>query len=303
VPPRRPNLATTDAPIGFTAELRRQFVLYARLMRLHRPIGTWLLLWPTLWALWIAGDGRPDPQVFLVFVLGVIVMRSAGCVINDFADRKLDPHVERTRNRPLATGEVAPTEALILFLALALLAIALLLALNVLTRWLALLTVVYPFTKRFFIAPQLVLGAAFGWGVPMAFAAQTGAVPQLAWLMWLTAMVWTLVYDTLYGMADRIADEKLGMKSTAISFGRFDLFCVALLQVMMLLGLALIGRAAGLGAWYYGSIAIAAALFLHQRLSVSDRDPAHCFDAFLANRHVGATIFAGIVLDYTFRAV
>lgn len=299
-------MATTGATNRFAAELRRQFGLYARLMRLDRPIGTWLLLWPTLWALWIAGEGRPDPQIFLVFVLGVIVMRSAGCVINDFADRKLDPHVERTRNRPLATGEVAPAEALVLFLALGLLAIALLLTLNTLTGWLAVagavLTIVYPFTKRFFVAPQLILGAAFGWGVPMAFAAQTGAVPRLAWLMWLTAVVWAIIYDTLYAMADRAGDEVIGVKSTAILFGSADLFCIGLLQITMLLALALIGQAAEMGTWYYGSIGVAAALFLHQRISVNDRDPARCFQAFLANRHVGATIFAGILLDYIFRA-
>jgi len=298
-------MATTSATNRFAAELRRQFGLYARLMRLDRPIGTWLLLWPTLWALWIAGEGRPDPQIFLVFVLGVIVMRSAGCVINDFADRKLDAHVERTRNRPLATGEVAPAEALVLFLALGLLAIALLLTLNTLTGWLAVagavLTIVYPFTKRFFVAPQLILGAAFGWGVPMAFAAQTGAVPRLAWLMWLTAVVWAIIYDTLYAMADRAGDEVIGVKSTAILFGSADLFCIGLLQVTMLLALALIGQAAEMGTWYYGSIGVAAALFLHQRISVNDRDPARCFQAFLANRHVGATIFAGILLDYLYR--
>ncbi|UCG73690.1 MAG: 4-hydroxybenzoate octaprenyltransferase [Chromatiales bacterium] len=298
-------MATTSATNRFATELRRQFGLYARLMRLDRPIGTWLLLWPTLWALWIAGDGRPDPQIFVVFVLGVIVMRSAGCVINDFADRKLDPHVERTRNRPLATGEVAPAEALVLFLALGLLAIALLLTLNTLTRWLAVagaaLTIIYPFTKRFFVAPQLILGAAFGWGVPMAFAAQTGTVPRLAWLMWLTAVVWAVIYDTLYAMADRAGDEMIGVKSTAILFGSADLFCIGLLQVTMLLALALIGQAAELGAWYFGSIGVAAVLFLQQRIRVNNRDPERCFQAFLANRHVGATIFAGILLDYLYR--
>jgi 4-hydroxybenzoate polyprenyltransferase len=290
----------------FAGELWRQLGLYARLMRLDKPIGTWLLLWPTLWALWTAGEGKPDPKVFLVFVIGVIVMRSAGCVINDFADRKFDPHVERTRDRPLATGEVAPAEALVLFVALGLFAIALLLTLNEFTRWLAVvggvLTILYPFTKRFFVAPQLILGAAFGWGVPMAFAAQTGEVPRLAWLMWLTAVVWAVIYDTLYAMADRAGDELIGVKSTAILFGNADLFCISLLQVTMLSALLLIGQAAGLGSWYYGAIAIAALLFLKQRLRISERDPAECFQAFLANRHVGATVFVGILLDYTFRA-
>lgn len=286
-------------------ELRHQLGLYARLMRLDRPIGTWLLLWPTLWALWVASEGRPDPRVFLVFVIGVVVMRSAGCVINDYADRKLDPHVERTRDRPLATGEVAPAEALVLFVALGLLAIALLLTLNELTRWLALagavLTILYPFTKRFFVAPQLVLGAAFGWGVPMAFAAQTGTVPRVAWLMWLTAVVWAVIYDTLYAMTDRAGDELIGVKSTAILFGSADLFCIGLLQITMLGALVLIGQTAGLGAWFFGAVSIAGMMFLHQRLRISDRDPKECFAAFLANRHVGATLFAGIALDYIFR--
>lgn len=303
---KRTTMPNPGATTRFATELRRQLGLYARLMRLDRPIGTWLLLWPTLWALWIAGAGRPDPQVFLVFVMGVVVMRSAGCVINDFADRKLDPHVQRTRDRPLATGEVAPAEALVLFVALGLLAISLLLTLNELTRWLAVagavLTIVYPFTKRFFVAPQLVLGAAFGWGVPMAFAAQTGAVPRLAWLMWLTAVVWAMIYDTLYAMADRAGDELMGMKSTAILFGSADLFCISLLQLTMLGALALVGQTAGLGAWFYGAIGITALLFLQQRLSISERDPDKCFAAFLANRHVGATLFAGILLDYIFRA-
>lgn len=290
----------------FAAEMRRQLGMYARLMRLDKPIGTWLLLWPTLWALWIASEGRPDPQIFLVFVVGVFVMRSAGCVINDFADRRLDPHVERTRDRPLATGAVAPAEALVLFLALGLFAVALLLTLNRMTQWLgvagAALTIAYPFMKRFFFAPQLVLGAAFGWGIPMAFAAQTGELPRLAWLMWLTTVVWALIYDTLYAMADRASDEPLGIKSTAILFGTADLFFIGLLQLTMLGALALVGQVAGLGAWYFSAIGIVAILFLQQRISVNDRDPAHCFQAFLANRHVGATIFAGILLDYIFRA-
>lgn len=298
-------MAGTQTQIRFATELRRQVVLYARLMRLDRPIGIWLLLWPTLWALWIAGEGRPEPQLLVTFVLGVVVMRSAGCVINDLADRKFDPQVERTRTRPLATGEVAPAEAIVLFVALGLLAIALLLTLNELTRWLAigavLLTLVYPFTKRFFVAPQLVLGAAFGWAVPMAFAAQTHAVPRLAWLMWLTVVVWAVMYDTLYAMADRDSDRHIGLRSTAILFGSADLFCIGLLQLILLLALVLVGEAAGLGTWYLGAVGIAALLLLRQRLRIKDRDPQHCFDAFLANRHVGAVIFGGILLDYLYR--
>lgn len=300
------QMATTPTryPRGLGAELRRQAVHYARLMRLDRPIGIWLLLWPTLWALWIAGEGRPDPTVFAVFVAGVVVMRSAGCVINDFADRRLDPHVSRTRDRPLAAGTVAPLEALVLFAALALVAVALLLLLNPLARVLAagaaLLTVLYPFTKRFFAAPQLVLGAAFGWSVPMAFAAQTGTVPRVAWLMWLAVVIWAVAYDTMYAMADRDDDRRLGVRSTAILFGNADVFIVSLLQLTLLLALALVGEAAELGPWFYGAVAVAAAFMLYQRRLIADRDPARCFRAFLNNRHVGAAVFAGILLHYTF---
>jgi 4-hydroxybenzoate polyprenyltransferase len=287
------------------AELLATLAQYARLMRLDRPIGIWLLLWPTLWGLWIAADGRPRPEIFLVLVLGVVVMRSAGCVINDYADRALDPHVERTRDRPLASGRIAPAEALVLFVALALIAIALVLTLNPLARLLAVaggvLTVVYPYTKRFFAAPQLVLGAAFGWSVPMAFAAQTGAVPRLAWLMWLTVVVWAVLYDTLYAMADRADDLRLGVKSTAILFGSADVFIVSLLMVALLLALALMGRMAGLGIWYLASLVGCAGLLAHQLWLIRAREPARCFQAFLDNRHVGAAVFAGILLDYTFR--
>ena len=286
------------------AELSRQAGQYARLMRLDKPIGIWLLLWPTLWGLWIASKGQPDPRIFLVFVIGVITMRSAGCVINDFADRKIDPHVERTRVRPLAAGEVTPAEALILFAALGLIAIALVLTLNPLTRALAvvgaLLTIVYPFTKRFFSAPQLVLGAAFGWGIPMAFAAQTGGIPRLAWLMWLTVVIWAVVYDTMYAMADRADDLKLGIKSTAILFGSADVFIVTLLQVILLLALALMGAAAQLGNWYTGFLAVTAGLMIFQRSLIKDREPEKCFRAFLNNQYIGAAIFSGIALDYLF---
>ncbi len=301
-------MATANArkPAALGSELRRQLLQYARLMRLDRPIGIWLLLWPTLWALWLAGEGHPDPKVFTVFVLGVIVMRSAGCVINDFADRKLDPLVERTRNRPLATGTVAPVEALVLFAALGLIAIALVLTLNPLTRWLAVaggvLTIVYPFTKRFFVAPQLVLGAAFGWSIPMVFAAQTGSVPRLAWLMWLVVVVWAVMYDTLYAMADREHDLEIGVKSTAILFGDADLFMVSLLQVLLLLGLILIGQVTGRGSWYLAGVAIAALLLLYQRRLAASRDPDRCFRAFTNNHYVGAAVFAGILLDYTFQS-
>jgi 4-hydroxybenzoate polyprenyltransferase len=295
----------TAPPAGFWAELRRQASLYARLMRLDRPIGIWLLLWPTLWALWIAADGKPDARIFSVFVVGVIVMRSAGCVINDLADRRLDPHVSRTRHRPLATGEVAPVEALVLFGALGLIAIALVLMLQPLARWLAIpaaaLTILYPFTKRFFAAPQLFLGAAFGWSIPMAFAATSGEVPRLAWLMWLSVVVWALIYDTMYAMADRPDDVRMNVRSTAILFGSADVFIVSLLQVTLLLALLLIGQVARLEHWYLGGIGAAAALLGYQRMLIADRQPARCFQAFMNNQYLGAAVFAGILLDYTFR--
>ncbi|MFO1354818.1 MAG: 4-hydroxybenzoate octaprenyltransferase [Gammaproteobacteria bacterium] len=298
-PPASQRVNTGTTTLG---ESLRQ---YALLMRLDRPIGIWLLLWPTLWALWISGDGRPQPLVFSVMVLGVVVMRSAGCVINDWADRDLDPHVERTRDRPLAAGRVTPQEALALFVALALVAVALALQLNRLARLLAvgggLLTVAYPFMKRIIAAPQLVLGAAFGWSVPMAFAAQTGTVPRLAWLLWLAVVVWALVYDTLYAMADRADDLELGVKSTAILFGNADVFIVSLLMIVLVLALALAGKLAGLGPWYFGALLVAAALMLKERRLIAGREPALCFQAFLHSHWVGAAVFAGIVLDYTFR--
>jgi 4-hydroxybenzoate polyprenyltransferase len=238
-------------------------------------------------------------------VLGVVVMRSAGCVINDYADRDLDPHVARTRDRPLAAGTVAPAEALAVFVALGLIAIALALMLNPLTQLLALgggaLTILYPFTKRFFAAPQLLLGAAFGWSIPMAFAAQTGAIPRLAWLMWLAVVIWAVIYDTMYAMADRADDLRIGVKSTAILFGSADVFIVSLLMITLVLALALIGQMAALGPWYFASLLAAGALLLQQRALIADRDPARCFQAFLKSHLVGAAVFAGIVLDFTFR--
>jgi 4-hydroxybenzoate polyprenyltransferase len=278
---------------------------YARLMRLDRPVGIWLLLWPTLWALWLAGEGRPDPQVFLVMVAGVVVMRSAGCVINDWADRAIDAQVRRTRGRPLASGAVSPPEALALFAALSLLAIALALQLNRTAQLLAVvggvLTVAYPFMKRFFSAPQLVLGVAFGWGIPMAFAATTGSIPQLAWLLLLTVVVWAVIYDTEYAMVDRADDLKAGVRSTAILFGSADVFIVSLLMVVLVLALALAGRMAGLGPWYFAALLAAAGLLLRERRLILGHEPERCFEAFLQSHLVGAAVFAGIVLDYTFR--
>jgi 4-hydroxybenzoate polyprenyltransferase len=289
---------------AISPQLVRQLRNYARLMRLDKPVGIWLLLWPTLWALWLAGEGSPDQGLFVIFVLGVFVMRSAGCVLNDFADRKIDPYVERTRTRPLASGAVAPLEALTLFAALGLIAIGLATMLNAPARLLAVvgatLTVIYPFVKRYLSIPQFVLGAAFGWGVPMAFAAQTGATPELAWLVFGTVMIWAVIYDTFYAMVDREDDLKVGVKSTAILFGEVDLFVIAGLQALMLVALVLIGLRAELGFWYYLSVAVAATLMGWHQWLARDRRPAGCFAAFLHNHLIGMVVFIGIVLHYTF---
>lgn len=293
------SLATIFAP-----EVVSQLRNYGKLMRIDKPIGIWLLLWPTLWALWLAGEGTPDQGLFVIFVIGVFVMRSAGCVLNDFADRKIDPYVERTRTRPLATGAVAPLEALTLFAALGLIAVGLATMLNKQAQLLAIvgagLTIAYPFIKRFISIPQFVLGAAFGWAVPMAFAAQTGETPELAWLLFGIALVWAVIYDTFYAMVDREDDKKIGVKSTAVLFGEVDLFVIAGLQLLMLLALVFVGFRAELGLWYYLSVAAAAAMMAWHLWLARDRQPAGCFQAFLKNHLIGLVIFVGIVLHYTF---
>jgi 4-hydroxybenzoate polyprenyltransferase len=289
--------------VGILEDINRQLGDYARLMRLDRPIGIWLLLWPTLWGLWIAAEGHPDSGIFAVFVAGVILMRSAGCVFNDFADRKLDPLVARTKNRPLAAGTVSATEALMLCSALLSVALGLALTLNRFTLLLAiggaLLTLIYPFAKRFFAAPQFILGAAFGWAIPMAFAATTGSVPKLGWLMWLAVLIWAVIYDTMYAMADRDDDVKAGIRSTAILFGQADVFIIGLLQLTLVFALTLVGEQAGLGGWYSLALIAVVALMAYQFLLIRDREPANCFKAFLNNRHIGALVFSGIALDYT----
>ncbi len=287
---------------GGAGRARQRLVEYALLMRLHRPIGIFLLLWPTLWALWLAGDGHPRWDLVLIFIAGVVLMRSAGCVINDYADRDFDRHVARTRDRPLTAGRVSPREALALFTVLVLAAFGLVLLLNRLTQVLAVaalaLAVVYPFMKRITHLPQVVLGAAFAMSVPMAFAAQTGEVPRLAWLLYVTTLVWTVAYDTLYAMADREDDLRIGIKSTAILFGEADRLIVGLLQAMVIAGLYLVGRQAALG-WIYGlGLVAAAVLFGWQQFLVRRREPAACFEAFLNNNWVGAAVFAGLVLEY-----
>jgi 4-hydroxybenzoate polyprenyltransferase len=291
----------------FKQSILAQLRNYGRLMRVDKPIGLWLLLWPTLWGLWLAGEGNPDQSLFAVFVLGVFFMRSAGCVLNDYVDRHIDPYVERTRTRPIPSGAVAPAEALLLFVALGLIAIGLATMLNRPAQLLAIvaagLTIAYPYIKRIVSIPQFVLGAAFGWAVPMAFAAQTGGAPQLAWLVFAVALTWAVIYDTFYAMVDREDDRKIGVKSTALLFGDMDLFVIAGLQVLMLAGLVFVGLRADLGFWFYASVACAAGLMAYHLWLARDRQPAGCFAAFLHNHYIGLVVFVGIVLHYSFNPV
>ena len=285
--------------------LTERLVNYAVLMRLNKPIGIYLLLWPTLWALMIAGEGSPDKKVLLIFIAGVVLMRSAGCVINDYFDRDFDRHVSRTSNRPLTSGRVTTQEAKLLFAALCLVALLLVLQLNRLTIMLsvvgALLAMVYPYMKRVTHLPQVVLGAAFGWAVPMAFAAQTGTVPQLAWLMFTTTVLWTTAYDTMYAMVDRQDDIALGLKSTAILFGDADRAVIGGLQLTVLACLVMIGLQAELGLYYYGGVLFAAGLAAWQQRLIRNRNRDGCFKAFLNNHWFGLVIFLGILLDYMSR--
>jgi 4-hydroxybenzoate polyprenyltransferase len=278
---------------------------YARLMRLDRPIGFWLLLWPALWALWISGEGHPDERVFVVFVAGAFLMRAAGCVINDYADRNVDPHVRRTAERPLARGAVSPREALALFAVLAIGALALIIPLARQTQLLALaggaVAVIYPFLKRFFPLPQGWLGLAFAWSVPMAFAEQTGSVAAVAWCLFFAALFWTVAFDTEYAMVDREDDLRLGVRSSAILFGRADRMIVALLHLASIALLAVVGGLSALGRWYGLGLGAAAALAAWQLWLIRDRDPAACFRAFLNNNYFGMAVFAGIALEYLFR--
>jgi 4-hydroxybenzoate polyprenyltransferase len=290
---------------GLATSIGLQMGHYLRLMRLNSPIGIWLLLWPTLWALWIASNGRPSPSVFAVFVLGTVVLRSAGCVINDFADRKFDAHVRRTATRPIVSGDVAPVEALILFFGLMLIALGLVMQMNALTIQLAIvgavLTIVYPFMKRLIAAPQLVLGLAFAWGVPMAYAAQTGSVPRTGWLLFICSLIWVVIYDTEYAMSDREDDLKLGIQSTAILFGEMDIAIIAGLKLVLLAGLLLLGKSAELGTWFLVGLAAAVLFGLRQLYLIRRRQPAECLQAFWNNAWFGGAIFVGIALDYIFR--
>jgi 4-hydroxybenzoate polyprenyltransferase len=279
---------------------------YGLLMRIDRPIGTLLLLWPTLWALWIAAEGKPDPYITLVFILGVFIMRSAGCVINDYADRELDSHVARTRARPLAAGHVTPKEALLLFLALCLLALALVLTLNRLTLLLSLaavpLAASYPFMKRYTYLPQIHLGVAFGWAVPMAFAAQTNSVPPIAWLILTGVVLWAVAYDTMYAMVDREDDIYVGVKSTAILFGELDRLMIGVVQICFFMVMLLVGDQLDLGHYYYLSLALAAGLSIYQQYLIRRREPSACFRAFLNNNWVGAVILLGLIAHYALAA-
>ncbi|MCE3284163.1 MAG: 4-hydroxybenzoate polyprenyltransferase [Steroidobacteraceae bacterium] len=298
------NLTDLENGLARAPGVRGRLVEYARLMRLDRPIGIWLLLWPCLWALWISAEGRPDERIFVIFLIGTFVMRSAGCVINDFADREFDPHVRRTANRPLARGAVSPAEALAVFAVLGLIALALLIPLNRPTQVLALvggvLAVTYPFLKRFFALPQAYLGLAFSWSVPMAFAAQTGELPLLAWVLFGAGVLWTTAYDTIYAMVDREDDLVIGVRSSAILFGRADRGIVAALQFAAMALLVAAGLLADLSYWYWLGLVVAGATALHQQFLIRNRDPADCFRAFLNNNLFGLAVFGGILLDYLF---
>ena len=274
---------------------------YIRLMRLDKPIGSLLLLWPTYWALFLSADGWPDLDILFIFTLGVFIMRTAGCVINDFADRKIDKHIVRTQQRPLATGEISSNSALVLFGLLLLIALGLVLQTNILTIKLSLIAVLlatlYPFTKRWTNLPQLVLGAAFGMSVPMAFSAQTGVVPLTAWLVFIATLVWTLIYDTFYAMADRDEDLKIGVKSTAILFAKYDQIIITLLQILLIIVLILIGNVFDLGLIYDFSLVIISFFMIYHQFLLKKCQKEEYFKAFLNNNFIGMTAFLGIFLS------
>ena len=274
---------------------------YIRLMRLDKPIGSLLLLWPTYWALFLSADGWPDLDILFIFTSGVFIMRTAGCVINDFADRKIDKHIVRTQQRPLATGEISSNSALVLFGLLLLIALGLVLQTNILTIKLSLIAVLlatlYPFTKRWTNLPQLVLGAAFGMSVPMAFSAQTGVVPLTAWLVFIATLVWTLIYDTFYAMADRDEDLKIGVKSTAILFAKYDQIIITLLQILLIIVFVLIGNTFDLGLIYDFSLVIISFFMIYHQFLLKKRHKEEYFKAFINNNFIGMTVFLGIFLS------
>lgn len=299
--PTKPGKPASTAIARRPISGRERARLYWQLMRMHKPIGALLLLWPTLWSLWLAADGLPRWDVLVIFVLGVFVMRSAGCVINDFADRKIDGHVQRTRERPLATGAVSGKEAIALFIVLCLVAFGLVLLTNQLTIQLSVGGVVlafcYPFMKRHTHLPQVVLGAAFAWAIPMAFAAQSGSLGTEVWLLYTAVVLWTVVYDTFYAMVDRDDDRRIGVKSTAILFGEQDRFMTGALQLLTLAALLMVGSRFQLGTFYYAGVGGAAVLFAYQQYLIRYRERNACFKAFMNNNWVGLVIFIGIVLD------
>jgi 4-hydroxybenzoate polyprenyltransferase len=284
---------------------RERLTQYWQLVRGDRPIGWLLLLWPTWWGLWLAADGFPPWWPLIVFTAGVWLTRSAGCVINDYADRWLDPHVERTRGRPLATGAVRGREALMVFAVLMLAAFALVLTLNRLTVYLSLIGVLlaasYPYLKRYTYLPQVYLGLAFGWGIPMAFAAIQGKVPAIAWLLYVANILWATAYDTWYAMVDRDDDLRMGAKSTAILFGELDLAAQGVLYALFFFALLLVGQRAGLGTYYWAGLGVAVVLVAYQFVIARKREREACFRAFLHNHWVGAAIFAGLALDHVLR--
>jgi len=274
------------------------------LARLHKPIGIWLLLWPVLWAVWIAGGSHPSARILVIFVLGTVAMRSAGCVINDLADRDFDPFVKRTRDRPIASPRIAPSEAVVWFLELIGVALTLVLQLDPATIRMsvlgAVLAVTYPLFKRFFPLPQFYLGVAFSWGIPMAFNAQTGAIARVAWIIFFAGIIWAAIYDTMYAMVDREDDLKIGLKSSAIVFGDMDKLIIAMLQALMLFALYLAGKNMEFGYWYNMGLVGAGGFFLYQQWLIRDRRPEGCFKAFLNNHYVGYSVFIGILLQYAF---
>ena len=295
-----------DAPPDLRPLWQRKLGAYLRLMRADRPIGWLLLLWPTWWGLWFAAGGLPNWHPLVVFTLGVWLTRGAGCVINDYADRWLDGKVERTRARPLVTGEVSGREALILFVVLMLMAFALVLTLNRLAIWMSVIGVLlaasYPFLKRYTYLPQVYLGMAFGWGIPMAFAAIQGTVPPVAWLLYIANILWATAYDTWYAMVDRDDDLRMGAKSTAILFGDLDFVAQAVLYLLMLLTLILVGQRAEMGLYYWAGLGVAAVLVLWEFHIARSRERDDYFRAFLHNNWVGMAIFAGIAADFALTA-
>jgi 4-hydroxybenzoate polyprenyltransferase len=295
------DAAASSAPKSRWRRLAARLDAYERLLRLDKPIGTLLLLWPTLSALWLASDGHPAPDLILIFIVGTLLMRSAGCAVNDWADRRFDPYVARTANRPLASGEIEPWEALAVAAVLGLLAFVLVLHTNRTTVLLsipgALIAVAYPFFKRFFAIPQAFLGIAFSFGIPMAYAAVDDRVASFPWVLLAIHLFWVVAYDTEYAMVDRADDAKIGIRTSALTFGRFDRIAVALSYLVYFAGMVAVGSHLSLGAAYWTGLAVASGFALYHLALIRDRDPAQCFRAFLHNHWLGFAIFAGIVVD------